>query len=164
MPNFSHAKTDSRRGRPPQMKGLKMKTPKAPKKAPRKPSAAKSAGTNLEFETIQPTESSVREASMDSTQDSKTDSEKVHVAFYGSDLLRMRFPQGMELVDQVATDWVKDASFDDLPIQKPVVKLFVKQGLRKAKDLEKTLEVTGVLPKVRSQVSKVVSLLQNYRR
>lgn len=64
---------------------------------------------------------------------------RVEVSFYGSELLRARFPQPFNLVEQIATDWVHDGRFEGLPVGHPLLQVAASQGLRRAKELEKEI-------------------------
>lgn len=70
--------------------------------------------------------------------------EKVHLEFYGSDIIRAKAPQVMELADTVADEWVKDGQFQGLPVGNPIAQLAAAKALRTAKDVEKKLEEKGV--------------------
>lgn len=73
-----------------------------------------------------------------------TSDEKIHLNFYGSEVLRARLPKTFELAEAVADDWVKDGRFEALPVGHPLAQAAAQIGLRKAKDLEKKLEEKGV--------------------
>lgn len=70
--------------------------------------------------------------------------EKVHLDFYGSDLIREKAPKVMELADTVAEEWVHDGKFEGLPVGNPLAQVVAAKALRKAKDVEKKLEEKGV--------------------
>lgn len=70
--------------------------------------------------------------------------QKVHLDFYGSDLIRAKAPQIMDLADTVADEWVKDGQFQGLPVGNPITQLAAAKALRTAKDVEKKLEEKGV--------------------
>lgn len=71
-------------------------------------------------------------------------SDKVHLEFYGSEVIRQKAPKVMELADTVADEWVKDGQFEGLPVGNPIAQLAAAKVLRKAKDVEKKLEEKGV--------------------
>lgn len=75
---------------------------------------------------------------------SESTNEKIHLEFYGSDLLRTKAPQVMELADTVVDEWVKDGQFQGLPVGNPIAQIAAAKALRKAKDVEKKLEEKGV--------------------
>lgn len=75
---------------------------------------------------------------------SETGDDKIHLNFYGSELLRARAPKVFEIADAVADDWMKDGRFEALPVGHPLAQMAAQVGLRKAKDLEKKLEEKGV--------------------
>lgn len=70
--------------------------------------------------------------------------DKVHLEFYGSELIRQRAPKVMELADTVAEEWVQDGQFEGLPVGNPLAQVVAAKALRKAKDVEKKLEEKGV--------------------
>lgn len=70
--------------------------------------------------------------------------DKIHLEFYGSELIREKAPQIMELADTVADEWVKDGQFQGLPVGNPLAQLAAAKALRTAKDVEKKLEEKGV--------------------
>ncbi|NUN04681.1 MAG: hypothetical protein HUU57_02865 [Bdellovibrio sp.] len=70
---------------------------------------------------------------------------KIHLDFYGSDLIRMKAPKVMELADTVADQWVKDGQFQGLPVGNPLAQIAAAKALRTAKDVEKKLEEKGVI-------------------
>lgn len=71
--------------------------------------------------------------------------EKVHLEFYGSEMIRMKAPKVMEIADTVADEWVKDGSFEGLPVGNPLAQIAAAKALRTAKDVEKKLEEKGVI-------------------
>ncbi len=88
-------------------------------------------------------------------------SQKVHLEFYGSDILRAKAPQAMNLADAVADQWVKDGSFRDLPIGgHPLAQVAASITLRKAKDLEKRLEEKGVFAMAKMGLEIVKSKME----
>ena len=72
------------------------------------------------------------------------DNAKVHLDFYGSELIRQKAPKAMELADTVAEEWVRDGQFEGLPVGNPIAQIVAAKALRKAKDVEKKLEEKGV--------------------
>lgn len=78
--------------------------------------------------------------------------EKVEIAFPGSEILRSRFPMPFQIAEGIATDWVKDGSFEGLPVGHPLAQFFLAKGLRKAKDIEKKVIESPVTEKVTMQV------------
>ena len=70
--------------------------------------------------------------------------EKIHLEFYGSEVIRQKAPKVMELADTVADEWMKDGQFEGLPVGNPIAQLAAAKVLRKAKDVEKKLEEKGV--------------------
>jgi len=78
--------------------------------------------------------------------DSATEEErqKIHLNFFGADIIREKAPKVMEVADQVADEWVQDGQFDKLQLGNPLADHFAGKALRKAKDVEKKLEEKGV--------------------
>lgn len=70
--------------------------------------------------------------------------EKVHLSFYGSELIRLKIPKVMEVADEVVDQWKKDGDFQGLPIGHPLAQIAAAVGLKKAKEVEKKLEEKGV--------------------
>lgn len=62
--------------------------------------------------------------------------EKIKIEFKGSEFLRDRFKTPFDVVETVATDWLKGGDFSKLPIQHPLARYVAQAGLRKAKSLE----------------------------
>lgn len=75
-----------------------------------------------------------------------TADEKIRIEFYGSELLRAQIPQVFDVAEAVATDWVKDGDFSDVPVGHPLAQKVVQEGLNRAKKVEKKLDDMGVIP------------------
>lgn len=73
-----------------------------------------------------------------------TAEEGVRVEFPYSELLRAQAPKVFDFADKVATEWVNDGSFENIPSPHPLAQLAISRGLRAAKDVEKKLEEKGV--------------------
>jgi hypothetical protein len=65
--------------------------------------------------------------------------EKIEISFFGSETLRAKFPKPFELAEDVATQWVHDGDFDNLPVGNPLAQLLLGRGLKKAKQVEKQI-------------------------
>lgn len=78
-----------------------------------------------------------------SESDEKRD-EKIHLEFFGSEIIRAKAPKAFELAETVADEWVKDGRFEGLPVGHPLAQFAAQVGLRKAKDIEKKLDEKGV--------------------
>lgn len=89
-------------------------------------------------------EETAAEKTYESFHQAQEEAQKVHLEFYGSELIRMKAPKVMELADTVADEWVKDGEFQGLPVGNPIAQLAAAKALRKAKDVEKKLEEKGV--------------------
>lgn len=70
--------------------------------------------------------------------------EKVHLEFYGSEVIRQKAPKVMEIADTVADEWKKDGQFEGLPVGNPIAQMAAAKALRTAKDVDKKLEEKGV--------------------
>jgi hypothetical protein len=77
---------------------------------------------------------------------------RVEVQFYGSEVLRARFPKPFELVESVATDWVNDGKFEGLPVGHPLLQFFVAKALQKAKEVEKNVMNSPITEKIAMKV------------
>ncbi len=73
-----------------------------------------------------------------------TEAKKVELNFYGSEIIKHKAPQVFEFAESVATDWVNNGRFENIPISHPLAKAATAYGLRKAKNVEKKLEEKGV--------------------
>ncbi len=76
------------------------------------------------------------------------ETEKVEINFKGSELLRSRFPKPFKFAEAVATDWVHEGSFENLPVGHPLAQWAAQKGLSKAKQLEKKVLESPQLEKV----------------
>jgi hypothetical protein len=76
---------------------------------------------------------------------------KIEINFPGSELIRAKFPLPFDLAESVATDWLNDGKFEDLPVNHPLAKTFAQQGLLKAKEIEKKVMASPVTEKVTMQ-------------
>lgn len=85
---------------------------------------------------------------------------KVHLDFYGSELLRQRAPKVMEIADTVADEWVHDGSFEALPVGNPIAQVAAAKALRKAKDVEKKLEEKGYIAMAKMGLDYVKSKIE----
>jgi hypothetical protein len=83
------------------------------------------------------------------------DSPKVELSFYGSEILRARFPKPFEVAETIATDWVYDGKFEGLPLGHPLAQFFASQGLQKAKKFEKQILESPVTEKVAMKAFEV---------
>lgn len=78
------------------------------------------------------------------TARAKQEEKKIHIEFPYSERIRARAPKFFEMAETVATDWVNDGNFENVPVGHPVAQMTVAAGLRKAKEVEKKLEEKGV--------------------
>lgn len=109
----------------------------------------------------------------ESLEASKDHSHKIEINFPGSEILRAKLPSTFDVADQIATDWVNDGRFEELPLKSPLAQYFVAKGLRQAKDVEKkimnspttekvamnvftaALKVQGAIQQIKSKVDEV---------
>ncbi|PWU16205.1 MAG: hypothetical protein C5B49_10830 [Bdellovibrio sp.] len=71
--------------------------------------------------------------------EARDEQDRVEIHFRGSEMLRSRFPKPFELAEEVATQWVHNGDFENLPIGHPLGQWAAQQGLQRAKNLEKRL-------------------------
>lgn len=99
------------------------------------------------------TESATEEATEQAHSFASADqASRVEVQFYGSEVLRARFPKPFELVESVATDWVNDGKFEGLPVGHPLLQFFAAKGLQKAKEVEKNVMNSPTTEKIAMKV------------
>lgn len=89
---------------------------------------------------------------------------KIHLEFYGSELIRQKAPKVMEIADTVAEEWVQDGQFEGLPLGSPLAQLAAAKALRTAKDVEKKLEEKGVFAMAKMGMDYVKTKLDNNKR
>ncbi len=87
----------------------------------------------------EPTQLSFEDAKKDNDSFDSADEEKkqIHIQFLGSDLVRAKFPQPFDVAEKLATDWVNDGDFSEIPLGNPILSSLAAEGLRKAKDVER---------------------------
>lgn len=78
----------------------------------------------------------------------ETDREKVEINFRGSELLRAKFPKPFQVAEAVATDWIHNGTFENLPVGHPLAQWAAQKGLTKAKEMEKKVLESPALEKV----------------
>jgi hypothetical protein len=77
--------------------------------------------------------------------------DKIEIKFAGSELIRAKFPKPFAVAETIATDWVHDGRFEDLPLGHPLAQYFAAKGLRKAKEMEKKVLESPVTEKIAMQ-------------
>lgn len=77
--------------------------------------------------------------------------DKVELNFYGSEILRAKFPKAFDVAETVATEWIHDGNFEGLPLGHPLAQYFAAKGLKKAKEVEKKVMESPVTEKVAMQ-------------
>lgn len=87
-------------------------------------------------------------------------SQKTHLEFYGSELIRQKAPKVMELADTVADEWKHDGQFEGLPVGNPIAQMAAAKALRTAKDVEKKLEEKGVIAMAKMGIDFVKSKIE----
>jgi hypothetical protein len=95
-------------------------------------------------------------------QDTSSEENHVDINFPGSEVLRAKFPKSFEAAENVATDWVNDGKFDHLPLQNPLAKAAVQQGLLKAKEIEKKVMASPLTEKVAVQAFTYAAKAQGF--
>lgn len=80
-----------------------------------------------------------------------TAEDKVELNFYGSEILRAKFPKAFDVAETVATEWIHDGNFEGLPLGHPLAQYFAAKGLKKAKEVEKKVMESPVTEKVALQ-------------
>lgn len=113
-------------------------------KPPQQPKADQPIFTADAHEETEPKVSSSSSSDAHFENDTHEGDDKIHLNFYGSELLRARAPKAFEVADAIADEWMKDGSFEALPVGHPLAQVAAQVGLRKAKDIEKKLEEKGV--------------------
>ena len=91
-------------------------------------------------------------------------SEKTHLEFYGSEVIRQKAPKVMELADTVAEEWKKDGQFEGLPVGNPLAQVAAAKVLRKAKDVEKKLEEKGVFAMAKMGIEYAKSEIEKRKK
>lgn len=91
-------------------------------------------------------------------------SEKVHLEFYGSELIRQKAPKVMELAETVVEEWTHDGQFEGLPVGNPIAQVVAAKALRKAKDVEKKLEEKGVFMMAKVGVEYLKAEIQKRKK
>jgi hypothetical protein len=74
----------------------------------------------------------------------ETETKKIQLEFYGSEVLKKNAPQAFELAEAVAEEWMNDGDFQKLPLNHPFAQLVAAVSLKSAKKIEKKLEERGV--------------------
>ena len=95
---------------------------------------------------------------------SEPEQEKIHLEFYGSEVIRQKAPKVMELADTVADEWVHDGQFEGLPVGHPLAQVVAAKALRKAKDVEKKLEEKGVFTLAKMGIDYVKSEINKHKK
>jgi len=91
---------------------------------------------------------------------SRSDSQKIHIEFPYSEVVRDKIPGVFNLAETVAEEWVNDGEFQSLPVGHPLAQAVVGFGFRKAKDVEKKLDEKGVLSLAKMSFELVKSKLK----
>ncbi|MFV3410236.1 hypothetical protein ACNH6C_16615 [Bdellovibrio bacteriovorus] len=86
--------------------------------------------------------------------------EKVHLEFYGSEVIRQKAPKVMEIADTVADEWKKDGQFEGLPVGNPIAQMAAAKALRTAKDVDKKLEEKGVYAMAKMGIDLIKSKIE----
>jgi len=87
---------------------------------------------------------------------------KIEINFPGSEVLKAKFPKSFKTAENVATDWLHDGKFEEIPmLEHPLAKAAVQQGLLKAKELEKKVMASPMTEKVAMQAFTYAMKAQN---
>ena len=96
---------------------------------------------------------------------------RIEIEFPGSEFVRAKLPKPFELAEAVATDWVKGGDFSSLPLDNPLAQEWARQGLLKAKELEKkvlesphTEKIVTKIFELGLEVSQKVNAIKNLRK
>lgn len=76
---------------------------------------------------------------------------KVEIKFPGSEILRAKFSKPFQVAESIATDWMNDGKFEDLPLGPPLVQYFAAKGLQKVKNVEKKVLESPLTEKLAMQ-------------
>jgi hypothetical protein len=101
------------------------------------------------------------EESTTNTEESSS-ANRIDINFPGSEVLRAKFPKSFEAAESVATDWVNDGKFDQIPVGNPLAKAAVQQGLLKAKEIEKKVMASPLTEKVAVQAFTYAAKAQGF--
>lgn len=107
---------------------------------------------------------SLGEEKQDSYFQNEAPAEKVHLEFYGSELIRQKAPKVMELAETVVEEWTHDGQFEGLPVGNPIAQVVAAKALRKAKDVEKKLEEKGVFMMAKVGVEYLKAEIQKRKK
>lgn len=122
-------------------------------------SSAKSHQANTD-ETVNTEAQNDRGEELHADANGEQTQDKIHLEFYGSDLIRQKAPKVMELADTVAEEWMQDGQFEGLPLGSPLAQVAAAKALRKAKDVEKKLEEKGVFAMAKMGMDYVKSQME----
>lgn len=84
--------------------------------------------------------------------EAESEKPRVEIRFFGSELIRAKFPKPFEMAEAVATDWRNGGDFSGLPIKHPLAHLAAQKGLQQAKEVEKKVLESPVTEKVAMRV------------
>jgi hypothetical protein len=91
-----------------------------------------------------------------------TEMPKVEINFFGSELIRAKFPKPFDVVEAVATDWVHEGKFDNLPIKSKLAAEVAQKGLSQAKEIEKKVLNSPVTEKIAYQALTAMMKAQGW--
>jgi hypothetical protein len=93
-------------------------------------------------------ESASSESSSSATFSSFDEHKKIEIEFPGSELIRAKFPLPFNVAEAVANEWVADGDFSTVEIPNPIAEALVKNGLKRAKTVEKKVLESPLTEKV----------------
>lgn len=73
--------------------------------------------------------------------------EKIEIHFYGSEMIRAKFPKPFDVAENIVTDWVNDGKFEKVDTGHPLADMLTQQGLKKAKEVEKKVMASPLTEK-----------------
>lgn len=92
-------------------------------------------------------EPEVESAKMQDVPHAEPGPEKIELNFYGSEMIRAKFPKPFDVAETIVTDWVNDGKFDNLELGHPLADMLTQQGLQKAKEVEKKVMASPLTEK-----------------
>lgn len=97
------------------------------------------------------------------TEETATATEpKVEISFFGSEVLRSKFPKPFEVAESAASSWMNDGDFKNVKIGSPLADALAQKGLQKAKETEKKILTSPVTEKVAMQALTTAMKAQGF--
>lgn len=111
----------------------------------------KNKGEMMETQKAEKETTQAAETATETSLGGQKQTSKIEISFPGSELLRSRFPKPFDVAEAVATDWMNDGKFDQIPLEQPLAKSLAQQGLVKAKEIEKKVMASPTTEKIAMQ-------------